>query len=278
MKKGRIIANIVVLLIAGAAVFYIGWIQFKVKPGECGVLVSKTNGVYSKPILPGTFVWRWERLLPTNADIRIFSLTPKQSKQTVSGALPSAELYSKQLKEEPDFSYCANIVVTLGMKSEEIVSHVQKYNWKSQAELDSFLESKSSVLAKRIMEYCILKKKESMTFVPTAVTAEELNKMVSDDEADFSDVMIDSIQIAYIKIPDFALYETAKNAYETYQNEVAEVMKKEAAAQAASMITENRSLQRLEKLGELLKKYPQLQDIFKSGDASSIMNAIKLFE
>lgn len=277
MNKGKIIANSVVILIVAIAVFFIGWIPFNLNEGKCGVMVSKTGGVYEKPIVPGKFIWRWERLLPTNATIRLFSISPLESKQTVSGSLPSADVFSKQLKDEPDFTYKVDLSVTLRVTPEEMVTLVKKYDFSTQEQLASYLQTRAEIAAKKVTEYFLENKESDLSFSTNAVTDQELQAIVAKSGDDFALVTIDSVSVTAAKIPDLTLYKLAKTSYEEYQKEVTESLKKAAADQAASVVEENRSLERLEKLGQLLQKYPQLQEIFKNGDITSIMNAIKLF-
>ena len=90
MKVKKFFANFIVLLIFSAVVFFIGWIQFYVRPGTCAIMKSKTGGLYHSAVVPGVFTWRWERLLPTNVSLEIFDLSVYKATQSVSGELPSA--------------------------------------------------------------------------------------------------------------------------------------------------------------------------------------------
>ena len=102
----RIIYSIFIILLVFAGVcFYIGWITFLVKPGYCAVMSSKTSGIYEKPIMPGVFTWRWERLLPTNVSLETFDLAPFKSTQVVSGSLPSSKIYDEFSGVKHNFDY-----------------------------------------------------------------------------------------------------------------------------------------------------------------------------
>ena len=74
MKKAvrSFITCLVILVIFGGAVFFIGWTQLRIKPDCVGVIKSKTSGVQKKPVYPGMFSWNWEFLIPTNADLKLF--------------------------------------------------------------------------------------------------------------------------------------------------------------------------------------------------------------
>lgn len=89
MKKA--LASLIILILFGGVVFYLGWVQFDVPIGNYGLMLSKTSGVYPELIQSGTFLWRWERLLPTNTQLRIFSLDPVSQTDTFNSSLPSAQ-------------------------------------------------------------------------------------------------------------------------------------------------------------------------------------------
>ena len=122
MKK--VIAVFFILLVLAGVVFYFGWTQFKVGAGECGVLISKTSGVNREPVMPGKFSWHWECLLPTNAVLRVFSLKPRSVTKTVSGSLPSADVYSTAFQSAPDFSYRFDFICTARVTPENIIALV----------------------------------------------------------------------------------------------------------------------------------------------------------
>ena len=275
MKKGRFFANIIVLIIVATAVFFIGWMQFHVKPGNCGVLVSKTGGVYEKPIVQGDFTWKWEKLLPTNADLRVFKMEPYSSVQTISGSLPSSDIYSKQIKDNPDFTYSITLNVSLKYTPNGIVQMVKKYDTKNQNELDKNLESKAQIAAKKVTEYFLENKENDLSFSTNAVTDAELKEIIQKNSSDFEYIEIVSVEVKKSKLPDIGLYKKAKESFNIYQDAVVESLKSAAADQAVAIIEEDRSMDRLDKLGKLLQKYPELQDIFKNGDITSILNALR---
>ncbi len=74
MKKG-FISFIIILLFAGF-IFYLGFVSFRVPVGKYGVMTSKTSGVYQKIIENEKFCWRWEKVIPKNAEIYVFEKNP----------------------------------------------------------------------------------------------------------------------------------------------------------------------------------------------------------
>ena len=53
MKKFLI--SLFILIIFSAVVFFFGWTQYRVKPEEFGVVISKTDGIDETPVENGKF-------------------------------------------------------------------------------------------------------------------------------------------------------------------------------------------------------------------------------
>ena len=147
MKK--FIAFFIILLAAAGAVFYFGWIQFAVPADKYGIMVSKTGGVYPHVIQRGTFAWRPERLLPTNARLFLFPAEPVQTTQIIEGELPSARLYSEWMKivaadsnkeKSADFSYSAAFTITAAVRAESLAALYVRGAITDQDSLDAFLK------------------------------------------------------------------------------------------------------------------------------------------
>ena len=225
----RFFANLFILIIAACIVFFAGWIQFRVKPGTCGVLVSKTSGVLKNPVLPGQFAWRWETLLPTNANLLIFSMDPYKSSQEYSGSLPSNEIYEKMLDNNVDFSYDIKMAIVLSMQPNEIVQQVADNKIKTQDDLNIVLENKAMILAKEIAEYILNSAKDKVITHPKALDSDTL-KLLASKNKDFEDIVLHSVEFEAVKIPDFEMYENARLLYETYKNDLHEVLKEKLVA------------------------------------------------
>lgn len=274
MKNRHFFSKFLILLIIGAIVFFAGYLQFHVKSGNYGVMVSRTSGIYEKPVVSGEFDWRWENLVPTNADIRVFNALPYNSRQLVSGSLPSAEVYKKILGENVDFSYSATFKISLRMTPQGLVNEVKKSDLRTQQELNAILENKAAVAAKCVMEYFIANENPSV-FTPHAVSDREIMDILINNSTEFSDIEITDVTVLDARIPDLDLYRKAKQSYEIYQEEFQNRLKKEAESHAKETFEENAALERLDRFGELLQKYPQLQELVKDGDVSKLLKAMK---
>ena len=224
MKKiKKIFIDFIIILIAAVAVFFIGWIQFYVKPGNCGVMVSKTGGLYEKPVVSGSFVWRWERLLPTNVDLRIFSLTPYKSTQVISGELPSSELYSSYLAVKQDFSYRIQLRVSLCSSPEKLVQIVKQNDIHTQEDLNAFYELKAKSVLQNVVKI-YMQGDSDFTAYESVLSSEQVKKIISYSSGDLDLVDITGIEVLSSKIPDIALYETARKTYEEYQKKVSDIL------------------------------------------------------
>ncbi|QTQ13925.1 hypothetical protein HRQ91_05340 [Treponema parvum] len=259
----RIFIFVFVLALAGT-VFYFGWVQYRVRPDTCGVLISKTGGIREKPIKPGVFSWTWETLLPTNTEIRIFSLSPYTVSKPIEGELPSAEIYSMQIKQDPDFSYSFNFKISLRFLPDGVVSAVKSNNAMSDGDLSAMLDSIASEMAetaaRALMEAA--EKKEGFT----SLEAGNFDfKGMLEDLALKNQVEISAFVLENSKIPDMNMYSLARESFYEYRKSVDKELVLSAKKEAEEISKDDRNIRRLERLGELFRKYPELLDIVKNG-------------
>ena len=277
----RVLASLVIILMAAAAVFMIGWVQFGIKPGECGIMVSKTSGVLERPLLPGSFVWRWERLLPTNVTIHKFKMEPHRSVQSYTGSLPGADLYAKMLDSSPDFSYELEIAVQLSPTAEGLVSLVERNELASQEDLDAYLDNKAKVVSKTVADTILpaLDGRASSSYVALkALDQAALERIAAAGKDDLSLVSLNSVEIAKARLPDMESYAGIKELYGNYNEEVQKSLRERASLYADQMNEEERSVKLLEKYAELLKKYPQLKDLGTINEVSKTLKGLSTSE
>ena len=75
----KFLVSLLLVVIAAGVAFYFGWIQLQLPADTYGVIFTKTNGFEQNVVKPGTFVWRWQRLLPTNLTLFTYQLKPQES-------------------------------------------------------------------------------------------------------------------------------------------------------------------------------------------------------
>lgn len=310
MKKAKIGWVVLILLFAAAAFgFWRGWVQFSVGIDECGVLVSKTGGVYSHPIVQGHFLWRWEPLLPTNARLLTFSTQSVRFERHVRGALPSADLYSLQIRQAPDFTYEFAFDIDLQLTPESLVALVRERRVRSHEELSDYLERGADRIAALSAQFLLAESARAPLIPLSALATEQIaagikatavddaarvlgdtmadtrersdedgTDMVAQDD-DMGILSLDGIQLRGIavrmaRVPDFDLYDRAKATYDGFQSLVDDELATLARRQAESIVSDNRAVNRLTKIGETLKKYPELSDVLKNGDTAAALRAL----
>lgn len=275
MKKAKkILWNFIILLIFAIVVFFFGWIQFLVKPGTCAIMTSKTSGLYKEAIIPGKFLWRWERLLPTNVHLENFSLKSFTSNQIVQGFLPGGDIYANEFDKNLDFSYRFNMDINLNANPQIIYELYKSNKIQNDDDLQKFLEQNAKSLSFLIAEE-ILKSNENDSFYVQNEILDEtfINKILNKNN--FDGIQINSVELKNSKIPDVKFYNKIKNFYDTYLENIQSKIDKKAEEQAQKILDEDRNLKRLEQFAELIKKYPELSDLAKNGDLTSLMNALR---
>lgn len=248
------------LIIVAGFCFYLGYSPLKVSNDSCGVLISKTNGVDSTPIENGKFRWDWQLLIPTNAQIRTFSLKPYSFSKTKTGVLPSADVYSKQFKELPDFSYSFTFDIEIQNTANKCVELVKKSKIASDSDLKKSLEPEIENLINNALQIIWTELEKN----PNSILDLNLiqDKIIANhSKANF---VITRFNIVTNKIPDIELYSKAKKIYIDYVSSVEQSLKKLADNQAKEISEYTKNLDKLEKFAKVLKNNPELAEFLKS--------------
>jgi hypothetical protein len=274
MKIKRFFFNVFLLLIFAGVVFFIGWFTFLVKPGTIGVMESKTSGLYEQPVYPGQFVWRWERLLPTNVRMHIFSASAYETTSVVSGELPSAALYRSQLDPSPDFSYRVELKVSLAADGNKLVTLVKNNLVADDSELNLWLHKRSDEFTSACADY-LMKNYSNGTVVPKALSSSQIEQILSTLGENFKGISVSDVVIVSAVLPDLSLYEKGKASYEAYNERISTLLMEKASDQAATLAEEDRTMAQLERFGQLLSKYPQLEELSKQGSITDIIAALR---
>jgi len=260
MKK-LFLSLIIILVFAGTA-FYFGWTSFAVPLGAYGVLTSKTGGVSEQVIENGRFSWNWERLLPTNARLTVFTALSREVLLSGSGTLPSGELYAITTEGNPDFSWKITGSVSVRLNPSLLPTLIRE-GIEDQASLNAWIGARVSTLADSAIREALseaisgeLAKNGGIT--DPALMADRIQMgLLESSGGDFTaaDARIDTLSI-----PDTDLYRLAKKTYLAYLEEKAALFSAAASNQAGASVADRYTLDRFEKWGELLTKYPVLLD------------------
>ncbi len=275
MKVKRFFANLILLIVFSVVVFFIGWISFYVKPGKCGIMTTKTGGLYPEPVIYGEFLWRWERLLPTNVNLSLYELKEHDFVQNISGSLPSADIYKTLLDPRPDFSYNFTVKTVFSVSPEKIHALVKSGAIEnSEDSLEEYLKSKSIVASNQVATYIINTGSRDSFLNTFSLSAAQIAQAMSPRLGEFDGISIDSVEVAGARVPDIKLYELAKETYQTYLANLNEVIREKAEGQAAEILQLENSMKQLEQFATLLERYPQFNDFSKSDNLAGVMDKL----
>lgn len=196
---------VLIIAIFGIFVFFRGWKQIKVKPDEVGVVISKLGGINEKPIVSGTFSWNKEFLLPTNAELKIFDLTPLNTTKTISGKLPSANIYSSFFTSNIEFNYQITYSISLNITPQDLVILLKQNKIKNSDDLQSYLNNCADSICQMTTEYILKKAENNPTFRVESLRRNDITKNV-DFYEQFPNVEISVLAITNSELPDFSLY------------------------------------------------------------------------
>lgn len=274
MKKFLI--SMFILIIFAGAIFFIGWGQFAVPAGSYGVMVSKTSGISQKTIVPGEFCWFWERLLPTNTSMRIFSIIPVTRTTTISGELPSADIYSPMLEGSPNFSYKFSVQTELMMKSNYLPNFVRRTDAKENEQLQEYLNQQGDLIAQEVIQYILSKSLDNANNLMLLATDTEELKTGINADSKFKDLEISNITVKTAQMPDTELYNIAKASYAEFQAKVKQSLAELTKNQSTITANDYLQIERFARWGKILQEYPILIDFLavSRDDASKAIGAL----
>jgi hypothetical protein len=256
MKKALV--TLIVLVVLGGVIFYFGWVQIRL-PGEaCAVIFTRTGGFDRKVTMPGSFSWRWERLIPRNLTVYSYSLAPYRARVEVRQPLPSAELYSAVLPDRPDFSIRAVVDLQFALRPESLPGLLRDERLYPEA-LPEYYRGAADALGAALAEL-------AAGPAPDASLAALSREALTGELARrFPHLAILDLQLHELQRPDAGLYELARSSYHSLVSsrdlarEAAEsALAGERARAALVRERESASLASLAAYGELLNKYPVL--------------------
>lgn len=258
----KFLISLVILILAGGAVFYLGWVQLQLPPNTYGVVFTKTGGWDDAVLEPGEFHWRWERLLPTNFTLHAFPSTPHNAVVTSSGTLPSGDTYAEYLEQSPDFDYEIELDVSFRVRKEDLPELAKEEDLEPDG-LEEWYEQR----AKRIGDAARTMVREvyadAQEEADGAVQLQSLEDELIDRLSErFSSLEFLSAVPTIVRIPDFGLYQAARSLYFETINARREAVADSEFAAEESRIAQKTRLETLKQYGEILTEYPVLLDYF----------------
>jgi hypothetical protein len=212
MKK--FFAVLLLLTVLAGAGFYFGWAQRSVPPDSVGVLRSRSHGTDRELILPGEFRWEWFKLIPTNARVSAFRLSPVQRQFRAGGTLPSGPAYAAFWDSwREDFSWEIAALASFRLRPGALVGLVETNGIGSQEDLDAHL----GFLADEMAAFIIRWAQQGGSFAERAHEAilldGDIPELAREIERRFPETEGFSLRIISARFPDFELYEQARAMY-----------------------------------------------------------------
>lgn len=212
MKKAIFwfVFKLIILIIIAGAIFFVGYVQFRVPLGKYGVLLSKSSGYHKKLISHEEFAWRWECLLPTNANILLFDLSPVIIEKNLDGVLENGQRYASILSNGAVFSWKASIKIKANIRHDKLIEALKANNIRTQEELQSYIREKiESIIVSSIEESISFYQERSDDYTMENFKA-KCKSYFENDPFPLANLEVVSLQFTS---PDFKTYTVAREAY-----------------------------------------------------------------
>lgn len=212
MKKAIFwfIFKLIILSLIAGAIFFVGYVQFRIPLGKCGVMLSKSSGYYEKLISHDEFTWRWERLIPTNTIILTFDLSPITIEKNIDGMLENGERYAKVLANGAVFSWKAGIKLKANIKHDKLIEVIKANNIKTQEALHSYINERvENIIFSSIEETVAFYQEHSNEYTIENFKAKCKNYF---EKNPFPLVKLEVVSLQFTS-PDFKTYSVAREAY-----------------------------------------------------------------
>lgn len=248
----RFAVTLAVLVVCGGAIFAVGWLSVRVRPGSYAVIVTKTGGVDPAVLAPGSFRWSAAAFLPTNVRLVTFSPASSERRVELSGTLPSAAAYSAFMAGEPDFSYAMTIRLIAAPRPEALPELFGRWGIADDAALASWLDTELDLAAAELRGAV-----SGMAGGPAAIDGPALVALVS-SRRPLLDVR--DVEVLSSRVPDMALYDEARRLYAAYIERFRASVEPALSAASSKSAAEQVQIDVLKRYGELLERYPALID------------------
>lgn len=211
-KGGKFFACFLIILIFSGVVFYFGWTQFKIKPNQFGFVVSKTCGIDKTPLEYGKFSWNWVFLIPKNAELILFDLSPYYIQKKSFGTLTNSENYKKLFNEDLDFNFEAEFDFKISVSKENITNLFENKVISNQSDLEKYINLASQNVCDSLLSYFLSEKEKDFNFKPEQLSQNDF-KAISDCENLFKNLEFSRISLISARLPDFEIYNKIRKEY-----------------------------------------------------------------
>jgi hypothetical protein len=257
MKKFFTFLLCLILVFGAAAAFFFGWVNYAVPAGSYGIIRSKSHGVDAKLVQEGEFRWIWYKLVPKNVTIVVFSPKTIDRSWESTGILPQGDAYIKFSGLDADFSWLIRGNLSFNIKPDELPPLLETKNLGSQEALDAFSDRTAGEIIAFAQNF--LQREIENAAETGAVLNARLEQMLrASVSAQYPYVENLFLPCNIVKAPGLGLYTLARSVYTAYLERQKNQLEEAASVLADIRLQNQAELDRLERYGELLTKYPVL--------------------
>ena len=248
---------ILFLIILGGAGFFLGWAQLTVPPGSYGVMRSKTHGLDSQVIQDGEFRWIWYKLIPTNTEISVFTLSPVRHSFKSSGSLSSGQLYAQSAGIDADFSWEISGEIRFNLRPEFLPEISDRENINDQEDLRIIEENITARIENLLVQRLRVYAEDEERF-ESIILSSSLPELTAEIERQFPQIENLVCTINVLNYPDFALYQSLRALYQDFLAHQSAILSQDVLREAERRVNTRIRLEELAQYGELLTKFPIL--------------------
>ncbi|MCL2007987.1 MAG: hypothetical protein FWG77_07865 [Treponema sp.] len=245
------------LIILGAAGFFLGWAHLTVPTGSYGVMRSKTHGLDTQVIRDGEFRWLWYKLIPTNVDISVFTISPVRRSFRSTGSLSSGQIYAQSAGINANFTWEVAGEIRFTLRPELLPEIASREDINDDAGLRTAEENIAlrieNLLIQRIRAYA-----EDEQRMESMVMTASLPALTREIESLFPEIENLVCTINVVRFPDFSLYRSLRSLYEDFLSHQSQILSQDLAFEAERRINTRLRLEELAQYGELLTRFPIL--------------------
>jgi hypothetical protein len=260
MKKA--ITIFILLLIAAGVVLYFGWVN--VKPGFFGIAHSTLTGTVEYALESGKIHWFWQKLIPKSFHLYMVERKPVMQSFITTHPLPGSE----QLAEFGNFNLTIQIDVQYSIEYEAALKLIER------GLFEEFEEHFAHLMSTRVDEVVAAFMLDNMTRhsqYDEDIGYGTLSRLEKSIEGSITHIAREyelvntSWSIIYVEIPQMELYNNALGRYFSHLEKVYRFKEKELDRESenlALMKEYDMEIDRWERYGELIQKYPELLKFF----------------
>lgn len=260
MKKAILI--FILLLIAAGVVLYFGWVN--IKPGFFGIAHSTLTGTVEYPLESGKIHWFWQKLIPKSFHLYMVERKPIIQSFTTTHSLPGSEQLAEfgkfDLTIQTDIQYSIEYDAALRLIASGLYVEFE----------DHFARLVSTRVDEAVAGFVL----DNMTLhsqYDEEISYSMLSRLEKSIDRSIGNVVRDyelvdaSWSITYIEIPQMELYNDALGRYFSHLEKVYSFKEEELDRESEHltlMKEHDLEIDRWERYGELIQKYPELLKFF----------------